>query len=105
MRTIEVFTVEYRYFEYRSGRRRRFHRTKHNLYKHWSLEDCLDNSQCPLDPDTKNNLRFLVQLRHQIEHQMALGLDDYLSARYQACALNYCHYIKELFGDAQGLEQ
>jgi hypothetical protein len=36
---------------------------------------------------------------------MALGLDHYLGARYQACALNYCAYIKQLFGERHSLDQ
>ena len=51
-----------------------------------------------LDRDTSNNLKFLIGLRNQIEHKKASGLDSYLSARYQACALNYNYYLKELFG-------
>jgi hypothetical protein len=36
---------------------------------------------------------------------MAIGLDNYLSGRYQACALNYYHYIQDLFGVEPDLEQ
>lgn len=97
--------VDYRYFEQEPGKRRRFSRTKHGSFKHWELERCLNAPACPLGQDTKNNLRFLIQLRHQIEHQMTMNLDNYLSGRYQACALNYCHYVKELFGDRQSLDE
>ena len=45
----------------------------------------------PIDKNTANNLKFLIGLRHEIEHQMTLSLDDYLSGRYQACILNYNH--------------
>jgi len=38
--------------------------------------------------DAANNLRFLIGLRHEIEHQMTMSLDNFLSARYQACALD-----------------
>src|SRR5215216_3112911 len=97
--------TEYRYFDQIGGKRRRFHRTRNGSIKYWELEQCLNAMECPLDQGTKNNLRFLVQLRHQIEHQMATGLDDYLSGRYQACALNYCYWLSTLFGEAKGLEQ
>jgi hypothetical protein len=57
-----------------------------------------------LDKDTRNNLEFLIGLRHQVEHRKASGLDSYLSARYQACALNFNHYLKKLHGEKFGLD-
>jgi hypothetical protein len=96
--------VEYRYFE-QGPQRRRFHRTKSGAFKYWELERCLDAKKSPIDRDTANNLKFLIGLRHEIEHQMTSRLDSYLSGRYQACCLNYNFYIKELFGDNCGLDQ
>lgn len=80
--------VEYRYFSERT-KRRHFDRTKKGAYKYWELERCLNDDHSPIDRDTANNLRFLIGLRHEIEHQMTLALDSYLSGRYQACAMNY----------------
>lgn len=95
--------IEYRYF--RQGPKRRiFDRTKHGAYKYWELERCLNCSDSPIDRDTANNLRFLIGLRHEIEHQMTLSLDDFLSGRYQACALNYNYYVKKLFGEKYALD-
>jgi hypothetical protein len=89
--------IEYRY--YRQGARRRiFDRTKHGAQKYWDLDRCLNDQDCPIDRDTANNLRFLIGLRNEIEHQMTRSLDNYLSGRYQACALNYNDYLKKLFG-------
>ena len=51
-----------------------------------------------------NNLNFLIGLRNQIEHRKASGLDSYLSARYQACALNLNFYLKKLHGEKYGLD-
>lgn len=96
--------IEYRYYEQR-GERRRFHRTKQGRYKYWELERCLNDKESPLDKATASNLRFLIALRNVIEHEMAMGLDNYLSGRYQACALNYYHYIRELFNVEPYLEQ
>ncbi len=96
--------IEYRYF--RQGPKRRiFDRTKHGAYKHWELERCLNCDKSPVDRDAANNLRFLIGLRHEIEHQGTRGLDTYLSARYQACALNFDHYITRLFGRRYSLER
>lgn len=95
--------IEYRYYKQR-GKRRFFTRTKHKSYRYWELEACLKCDESPIDPDTTNNLLFLIGLRHEIEHQMTQSLDNYLSGRYQACALNFNRYIKELFGSKYGID-
>ena len=96
--------VDYRYFR-QQGKRRRYDRTKRGAFKYWELERCLDDPQSPIDKDATNNLRFLIGLRHEIEHQMTRALDSYLSGRYQACAMNFNHYAKALFGEGHGLDQ
>ncbi len=96
--------IEYRYFE-KHEHRRVFHKTKNGAHKHWELERCLNYKKSPLDKDSANNLRFLIGLRHEIEHQMTTRIDDLLSARFQACCLNYNDYIKQLFGDDHGIEK
>ncbi len=96
--------VEYRYFE-QAGKRKKFHKTKHGAYKYWELERCLNDKACPLEKEVVTNLRFLIGLRHEIEHQMTRSLDHYLSGRYQACAVNYNDYLKKLFGKKYGLDQ
>jgi len=96
--------IEYRYFT-QTGQRRKFDKTKNGAYKYWGLERCLNEKQSPIDKDSANNLRFLIGLRHEIEHQMTTRIDDLLSARFQACCLNYNEYIKKLFGDNYGIEK
>lgn len=95
--------VEYRYFK-QEGKNRKFDRTAHGAFKYWELERCLNDKASPIDKDAANNLRFLIGLRHEIEHQMTRSLDNYLSGRYQACALNYNDYVKKLFGKRHGLD-
>lgn len=95
--------IEYRHFR-QEGKRRSFDRTKQGAFKYWELERCLGDKASPIDKDTANNLRFLIGLRHEIEHQMTRSLDNYLSGRYQACALNYNEYAKKLFGKRYGLD-
>jgi hypothetical protein len=95
--------VEYRYFETVNGRNR-YKRTKSGDYKYWELTTCLGSERCPVDSATRKNLELHIELRNQIEHQMCLGLDDYLSGRYQACVLNYCHYLKMLFGEDKAID-
>ncbi len=96
--------IEYRYFT-QAGRRRMFHKKKHGAEKYWELERCLNERKSPIDKATAQNLRFLIGLRHEIEHQMTSRIDDLLSARFQACCLNYNEYIKKLFGESHGIEK
>lgn len=96
--------VDYRYST-QAGRRRKFVRNPDGSIRYWDLTECISKATCPLDNDTKNNLRFLVGLRHQVEHKKATGLDSYMSARYQACALNFNHYLKQLHGERYGLDE
>lgn len=90
--------IDYRYFT-QGPNRKKFDKTKRGSYKYWELERCLNDDSCPVDTVSKANLKFLIGLRHEIEHQMTTKIDEYLSARFQACCLNYNHYIRELFGD------
>ena len=94
--------VEYRYFT-NGPKRRKFDRTKSGAFKHWELERCLNEKTCPLDGSTKHNLRFLIGLRHVIEHHRSAGTDEIFSGRYLACCLNYERYICELFGKQHSL--
>jgi len=96
--------VEYRYYE-QQGQRKRYHKTKKGADKHWELERCLDDLASPIDKVAKSNLKFLIGLRHEVEHQMTTRIDDYLSARFQACCLNYNEYIKTLFDDGLGIDK
>lgn len=96
--------IDYRYFETK-GQRKKYDKTKRGSFKYWELERCLNDVSCPIDAIPKSNLRFLIGLRHEIEHQMTTRIDDYLSARFQACCLNYNHYIKKLFGEEYGIDK
>lgn len=98
--------IKYIYFNQSIiGKRKRYLRTKTGGFKHWELEQCLNYIYTPIDKDTANNLKFLILLRHEIEHQMTTKIDKYLSARFEACCLNYNFYIKQLFGDDKGIEK
>lgn len=97
--------IDYRYFETQANGRKKFHTTSKGAFKHWELERCLNYGQSPVDKDSANNLRFMIELRHEIEHQMTTRIDDLLSARFQACCLNYNEYIKKLFGVQHGIDK
>lgn len=96
--------IEYRYFDQKE-QRKKFHLTKNGAYKYWELERCLNEKKSPIDKTTKANLLFLIGLRHEIEHQMTTRIDDLLSARFQACCLNYNKYIKTLFPQQDSIEK
>jgi hypothetical protein len=96
--------IDYRYYE-QKAQRKKFDKTKRGAFKYWELERCLNEKKCPIDKIPKANLLFLIGLRHEIEHQMTTRIDDFLSARFQACCLNYNHYVKKLFGDEFGIDK
>jgi len=96
--------IEYRYFKV-AGTRKRFDKTSKGAFKYWELERCLNDKASPVARAVANNLLFLVGLRHEIEHQMTNRLDEHLSARFQACCLNYNDLIKRLFGDEFGIDK
>lgn len=96
--------LEYRYFT-QPGGRRIFNKTARGAYKHWELAKCLEPAHSPIDENTANNLRFLIGIRHEIEHQMTTKIDSTLSTKFQACCLNFNQYVKSLFGDAHGIDR
>lgn len=97
--------IDYRYLAIvpTPSTRKRYSRTKRGAFKYWELERCIDESRCPLDPTVVQNLKFLIGLRHEIEHQMTTRIDDLLSAKFQACCINYHEAAVSLFGLRQGI--
>lgn len=77
---------------------KRFEKTKGGDYKYLSLEKCLNNSKSPLDNNIKNNLLFLIRIRHEIEHKMTDKIDAYMTAKFQACCLNFNDFLRSHFG-------
>ena len=96
-------SIDYRYFHMR-GKRKRYDRTKNGAYKHWEIERCINEQASPLDKGTANNLRFLIGIRHEIEHQKTDSIDEYIGAKLQACALNYNREIIKMFGDKHSIK-
>lgn len=80
-------------------------RTRHGADKHWELEACLDYAECPLNEPTIANLKFLITIRHEIEHQLTTRIDDAISAKLQACCLNFNRAIKKIAGAQHGLDR
>lgn len=73
--------------------------------KYWELGQCLAHGKCPLDKGVINNLNFLTEIRHEIEHRSTSRIDDALSAKLQACCINFNDAIKKLFGKEFALEK
>lgn len=94
--------IDYRYST-QGSKRKQYDRTKNGAFKHWELERCLNDAQCPLERGVVQNLKFLIGLRHEIEHQMTTRIDDLLSARFQACCINYHDAVASLFGEKYGI--
>lgn len=95
--------IDYIYYS-QKGKRIKKDKTKYGAVKHWELERCINDYNCPLDYATKTNLRFLIGIRNEIEHQMTSKIDDAISAKLQACALNYNAFIKEQFSIKYGID-
>lgn len=97
--------LDYRYFEQKDGKRKKYTKTKYGAFKMWELDYCLRHKKCPLDKATVENLFFLIQIRNEIVHQMSKDVDSVASSKIQACAINFSHYIVELFGDKYDLKK
>ena len=96
--------IDYRWYK-QTGKRKKYERTKNGAYKHWELLRCIDCNDSPLDPATSANLRFLIGIRHEIEHRMSVKIDDVIRGKIQSCCINYNYYIKKLFGNKFGVDQ
>ena len=73
--------------------------------KYWELSQCLKHAKCPVEPSARDNLTFLLELRHEIEHRSTSRIDDAVSAKLQACCINFNDAIKGLFGAQYALER
>lgn len=73
--------------------------------KFWELSKCLSHARCPIELGAKDNLTFLLDLRHEIEHRSTNRIDDAVSAKLQACCINFNDAIKSLFGAQYALER
>ncbi len=91
--------------DYRYKRGGVVQKTRSGADKYWELGQCLAHGNCPLEQGVINNLNFLVEIRHEIEHRSTNKIDDALSAKLQACCINFNDAIKSLFGKEFALEK
>ena len=80
-------------------------KTPSGAEKYWELSQCLKQARCPVEQGAKDNLAFLLELRHEIEHRSTNRIDDAVSAKLQACCINFNDTIKSLFGAQYALER
>ena len=80
-------------------------KTPSGAEKYWELSQCLKHPRCPVEQGARDNLTFLLELRHEIEHRSTSRIDDTISAKLQACCINFNDAIKTLFGAQYALER
>ena len=73
--------------------------------RYWDLAQCLKHVKCPIERGARDNLTYLLELRHEIEHRSTSRIDDTISAKLQACCINFNDVIKTLFGAQYALER
>jgi hypothetical protein len=96
--------IDYRFWK-NGPAGREVEKTEHGADKYWELGKCLKSNECPLSKGEKDNLEFLLELRHEIEHRSTNRIDDAVSAKLQSCAINFNDLIKKHFGKQFGLER
>src|SRR4030095_12686907 len=74
--------IDFRHFRNVQGKRQ-VEKTKFGADKYWELGKCIRHARSPLTPGETNNLEFILQLRHEIEHRSTERVDDTVSAKLQ----------------------
>ena len=80
-------------------------KTKEGADRYWDLSRCLKHGKCPATGGVVKNLKFLIEIRHEIEHRSTSRIDDALGAKLQSCTLNFNDLLKKEFGVQYGLEK
>ncbi len=96
--------IDYRYSKRQNGEKVVV-RTPSGAEKFWDLGQSLKHTRCPIEQGAKDNLSSILELRHEIEHRATSRIDDAVSAKLQACCINFNDAIKQLFGAQYALER
>jgi hypothetical protein len=96
--------IDYRHTKLEKGERVAL-KTPNGADKYWELAQCLKHARCPAERGAVDNLVFLLELRHEIEHRSTNRIDDAVSAKLQACCINFNDLIKTQFGAQYALER
>lgn len=89
--------IDYRYTMNENGKKV-VAKTANGEEKYWELSHCLKHATCPLEKGIINNLTFLLELRHEIEHRSTTRIDDMIGPKLQACSINFNDMVKKLLG-------
>ncbi len=92
--------IDYRYIDDGVVRK-----TKTGEDCYWELGKCLKDVRCPVSRGVVNNLGYLLELRHEIEHRSTSQIDETIGAYLQACCINFNDAIKKMFGAKYALER
>jgi hypothetical protein len=96
--------IDYRYYVNQGGKKLVV-KTANGEERYWELSHCLKHAKCPLERGIINNLNFILDLRHEIEHRSTNRIDDVIGPKLQACCINFNDTIKKEFGAQYGLER
>ena len=96
--------IDYRHYRTVNGVKQ-VETTDSGADKYWELGYCLKHAKSPLQKGMIDNLNFLIELRHEIEHRSTSRIDDAVSTQLQACCINFNLVIKAAFGPQYGLER
>jgi hypothetical protein len=69
----------------------------------WHLNDCMKEYFKDRNPPVRENLRFFISLRNQIEHRFLPALDLKIIGECQALLLNYEKILTQKFGEDYSL--
>lgn len=78
--------------------------TQEGQVRYWDLTECLRSAKCPLAKGEASNLRYLLLLRHEIEHRLARDIDASVQPKVQACAINFSDFCEKHFGEEYSLK-
>lgn len=67
--------------------------------KLWDASYCIERPEIGLKNGEKNNLRYILAIRHEVEHRSFDDINADVQSKIQACALNFLRYAKTNFGD------
>lgn len=68
--------------------------------KLWDLTRCLRENSLQLSAGTVRNLRYIIAIRHAVEHRSAEDINDDIQGKIQANALNFLAFVRDRFGPA-----
>ncbi len=66
--------------------------------KHWELSYCSNRPELGLSEGERNNLKYMILLRNEIEHRSSEDINDEVQSKLQANALNFVEFANRTFG-------